>query len=245
MKSGTSVAVPLAVEHVSRTFGSGPSEVRAVTDVSFNVSAGETVAIVGPSGCGKTTLLSMAGCLLTPTSGRVVILGEDVNRLSHRRRAAFRLRHVGFVFQSYNLLPALNVRENVEIALNLAGMAGRAASDRADELLQLLELNRRARAPSGTLSGGEQQRLAIARALANRPDLILADEPTASLDSRAGHRVMELLHAAVERGHAKSMVVVTHDTRILDLADRVLPMEDGRLLSSPSLERSSPPMAQA
>lgn len=220
---------PLVLEHVSRAFGSGDARVQAVSDVSLAVDEKEIVAIIGPSGCGKTTLLSMAGGLLTPTSGRIAILGQDVGRMNQRQRAAFRLRHIGFVFQSYNLLPSLNVRQNVEIALNLAGTSGAAAGTRADELLALLELEHRARAPSGTLSGGEQQRLAIARALANRPDLILADEPTASLDSRAGHRVMELLRTAVEGGHARSMVVVTHDTRILYLAHRVLPMEDGKL----------------
>jgi putative ABC transport system ATP-binding protein len=220
---------PLVLEHVSRAFGSGTARVNAVSDVSLAVEEGEIVAIVGPSGCGKTTLLSMAGCLLTPTSGRVSILGEDVGAMKQAQRAAFRLRHIGFVFQAYHLLAALNVRQNVEIALNLAGMAGSAAFERAEELLALFELDHRARTAPGTLGGGEQQRLAIARALANRPDIILADEPTASLDSRAGHRVMELLRAAVEAGHARSMVVVTHDTRILGLAHRVLPMEDGQL----------------
>lgn len=224
---------PLVLEGVSRVFRSGDVEVRAVTAVDAVVGVGEIVAIVGPSGSGKTTLLSMAGCLLTPSGGTVKVLGEDIYRLNHRQRAAFRLRHIGFVFQAYNLLPSLDVRENVEIALNLAGVSGKAAHERAGKLLELLQIEHRARLRPGNLSGGEQQRLAIARALANRPEVILADEPTASLDSRAGHSVMELMRLAVEKGEASSLVVVTHDVRILDLAHRVLFMEDGRLSPVP------------
>jgi len=220
---------PLVLESVSKVFRSGASEVRAVSEVDAEVREGEIVAIVGPSGSGKTTLLSMAGGLLMPTFGRVLVLGEDLYRLGHRQRAAFRLRHIGFVFQAFNLLPSLDVRENVEIALNLAGVTRAAAHRRAGSLLELLQLQHRASLRPGNLSGGEQQRLAIARALANRPELILADEPTASLDSQAGHRVMELMRLAVEAGEASSLVVVTHDVRILDLAHRVLYVEDGRL----------------
>ncbi len=219
----------LAIRGLSKTFGEGAAAVQAVRDVSFSVRGGEIVAIVGPSGSGKTTLLSLAGCLLTPTTGSVAILGEEVTRLGQAKRAAFRLRHIGFVFQSFNLLPSLNARENIEIALNLAGTRGATARERADRLLELLDLGHRAELHPGDMSGGEQQRLAIGRALANRPELILADEPTASLDSRAGHRAMELMRQAVEAGEARSLVVVTHDVRILDLVHRVLLMEDGRV----------------
>lgn len=223
------VGIPLKVEGVSKTYGGGQAAVYAVRDASFSVNDGEIVAIVGPSGSGKTTLLSISGCLLTPTSGSVIVLGEDVTRLSQARRARFRLRHIGFVFQSFNLISALTVRENIEIALNLAGTSGKPAAERASRLLELLGLERRARFHPNDLSGGEQQRLAVARSLANRPDIILADEPTASLDSAAGHRVMELMRDAVSAGEARGLVVVTHDVRILDLADRVLLMEDGQL----------------
>jgi len=223
---------PLVLEDVVRTYGSGPTAVHAVRGVSLRVAEGEIVAIVGPSGCGKTTLLSMAGCLLRPTSGRVAILGRDVTGLSQSQLAQFRLRHIGFVFQAFNLLPALSARENVEIALNLAGVSGRQSRERASQLLELLELSPQSRRRPPDLSGGEQQRLAVARALADRPDIILADEPTASLDSRAGHQVMELMRTAVEAKEAKGLVVVTHDLRILDLAHRVLLMEDGRLRPS-------------
>lgn len=224
---------PLCVEGVSKSFGAGPSAVHAVRDATFAVRTGEIVAIVGPSGSGKSTLLSMLGCLLTPTSGRITILGQDVTRLSQGALSAFRLRHIGFVFQSFNLLAALSARENIEIALNLAGTAGRRARERSSDLLEMLEIGARGQMRPGNMSGGEQQRLAIGRALANRPDVILADEPTASLDSRAGRRMMELMRAAVDGGEAKSLVVVTHDTRILDLCQRVLEMEDGQLRERP------------
>jgi putative ABC transport system ATP-binding protein len=225
-------AAPLALEHVSKTYGAGDNVVYAVRDASFTVEPGEIVAVVGPSGSGKTTLLSIAGCLLRPTSGRVFVLGREVTSLGQLRLSRFRLRHIGFIFQAFNLLPALSARENVEVALNLGGTDGASAHRRADELLEMLELSARARQRPPDLSGGEQQRLAVARALANRPDIILADEPTANLDSRAGHRVMELMRSAVAAGEAKGLVVVTHDTRIVDLAHRVLLMEDGMLRSA-------------
>jgi putative ABC transport system ATP-binding protein len=220
---------PLILRDVSKVYGSGASIVRAVREANLTVREGEIVAIVGPSGSGKTTLLSVAGCLLRPTSGSVRVLGQEVSRLGELRLAGFRLRHVGFVFQSFNLLSSLSARENIEIALNLAGTSGRDAWQRAEDLLDLLDLSHRAGNSPRDLSAGEQQRLAVARALANRPDVILADEPTANLDSRAGHRVMELMRSAVEAGEAKALVVVTHDLRIIDLAHRVLPMEDGML----------------
>jgi putative ABC transport system ATP-binding protein len=217
------------MRNVSKVYGTGLHAVQAVRDATFEVQQGEIVAIVGPSGSGKTTLLSIAGCLLRPTSGQVFILGEEVSALGQLRLASFRLRHIGFIFQSFNLMPALSARENIEIALNLAGTEAAAAHRRTDQLLEMLELTHRGRQRPPDLSGGEQQRLAVARALANKPDIILADEPTANLDSRAGHRVMELMNSAVAAGEAKGLVVVTHDTRILDLSHRVLLMEDGEL----------------
>lgn len=222
-------AFPLVLRDIVKVYGSGPTAVHAVRGVSLEVQKGEIVAIVGPSGSGKTTLLSIAGCLLRPTSGSVYILGEEATRLGQARLAQFRLRHIGFVFQSFNLLPALTAQENVEIALNLAGVTGRTARERARHLLDLLGLTPRAHTRPPDLSAGEQQRLAVARALANAPDIILADEPTANLDSKAGRRVMELMRSAVEQGEAKGLVVVTHDARILDVAHRVLTMEDGVL----------------
>jgi putative ABC transport system ATP-binding protein len=231
---------PLVVEHVSKTYVVGDNVVQAVRDASFTVDPGEIIAIVGPSGSGKTTLLSIAGCLLRPTSGRVFVLGREVTSLGQLRLSRFRLRHIGFVFQAFNLLPALSARENIEVALNLGGTDGARAHRRADELLDMLELAPRARQRPPDLSGGEQQRLAVARALANRPDIILADEPTANLDSQAGHRVMELMRSAVAAGEAKGLVVVTHDTRIVDLAHRALLMEDGQLRRATTAEYHQP-----
>jgi putative ABC transport system ATP-binding protein len=220
---------PLVLERIVKTYKTRATEIEAVRSVDLEVRRGEIVAIVGPSGSGKTTLLSIAGCLLRPTAGRVVILGQDVTGLGQSRLSEFRLRHIGFVFQAFNLLPGLSAQENIEIALNLAGVSGGDAHERADGLLDMLGLTARARQRPPDLSAGEQQRLAVCRALANRPDVILADEPTANLDSAAGHRVMELMRSAVEAGEAQGLVVVTHDTRILDLAHRVLLMEDGLL----------------
>jgi putative ABC transport system ATP-binding protein len=220
---------PLALRNVTKTYGAGESAVHAVRKASFEVHSGEILAIIGPSGSGKTTLLSIAGCLLKPTSGQMFILGREVTGLGQLRLSEFRLRHIGFIFQSFNLLPSLSAQENVEIALNFAGVDGTRAHKRSDQLLEMLDLTSRARQRPPDLSGGEQQRLAVARALANRPDIILADEPTANLDSHAGHQVMQLMQAAVSAGEAKGLVVVTHDTRILDVADRVLLMEDGQL----------------
>ena len=231
---------PLVLEEIAKTYGSGVSAVHAVRGVSLTVREGEIVAIVGPSGSGKTTLLSIAGCLLRPTSGRVVILGQDVTALSEGRLPEFRRRHIGYVFQAFNLLPALSARENIEIALNVAGVAGERAYGRARDLLALLEMTRHAERRPSDLSAGEQQRLAVGRALANRPDIILADEPTANLDSGTGRRVMELLRSAVEMREAKSLVIVTHDTRILDVAHRVLELEDGALRAEGSLAGGRP-----
>jgi len=219
----------LELKGVSRTYGEGRSAVTAVRDVDLVVSTGEIVAVVGPSGSGKTTLLSIAGCLLRPSSGAISLMGTDVTGLSQSTLASFRRRHIGFVFQSFNLLSPLSARENIEIALNIAGVSGEPARERSTRLLDLLELSHLADRRPGGMSGGEQQRLAVARALANRPDIILADEPTASLDSRVGHKVMELMRAAIGAGESRGLVVVTHDTRILDIAHRVLLMEDGQL----------------
>jgi putative ABC transport system ATP-binding protein len=232
MGAGTTAgagAVPLRLVDVTRVYGVPPRGVTALDHVDLEVRAGEVVVVVGPSGSGKTTLLSVAGCILRPTEGRVEVMGTAVERLGERQLPAIRARHLGFVFQSFNLLAPLTVFENVLIAMNLAGHRGHAARARVTELLAALDLSDRAGWRPRDLSGGEQQRVAIARALANRPDLILADEPTASLDGATGARVMQRLAGAVRDGQARALVVVTHDQRILDAADRVLTMEDGRL----------------
>ena len=219
--------IVLEARGLTKVFGSGEAAVRAVDGVDLEVRRGEIVLIMGPSGSGKTTLLTMIGGLLRPTSGSVRINGLEITALEESKLPMVRRSYVGFVFQTFNLLEALNARENVEVALNLAGVKGRKARDRAQQLLTDLEMDRRLSFRPRALSGGEKQRVSIARALANDPMLILADEPTANLDSKHGHEVVVLLRdIAKEQG--RTVVIVSHDHRIREMADRVLWLEDGR-----------------
>jgi putative ABC transport system ATP-binding protein len=219
----------IALRGVSKSYRQGRHAcVEAVAGVSLTVRAGEFVLIMGPSGSGKTTLLSMMGCIASPNSGHIAIDGVTVSELDQAALPRFRLHHIGFVFQSFRLLDALSVTENVEVPLNLAGVRRPESRRRAHELLHGLGLSSRTSFAPRALSGGERQRVAIARALANDPPVLLADEPTGNLDSAAGDLVIRLLHEqAVERG--KAVVVVSHDTRIRQYADWVIPMEDGRM----------------
>jgi putative ABC transport system ATP-binding protein len=219
----------LDMQNASKVYGSGHTAVHAVNAVDLVIQPGEIVLIMGPSGSGKTSLLSMAGLLLTPTSGNIFIQGQKINGKSQRQLADIRLQTVGFVFQAYNLLGALSARENVEVVMNLAGISGRAASERASGLLNKLGLGHRVDHLPADLSGGEKQRVAIARALANDPPLILADEPTGNLDSKTGYEVMELLCHGLGREEGRAIVIVSHDHRLKQIADRVLWLEDGRL----------------
>ncbi len=219
----------LELQDVSKTYGSGHTAVQANKHIDLRVAAGETVLIMGPSGSGKTTLLSIAGLLLSPTEGSVYVLGRETTRLSHAHRAHARLNSLGFVFQSYNLMESLTAEENVELVMNLAGVRGPRAVERARGLLESLGMGGRAHHTPADLSGGEKQRVAIARALANDPPLILADEPTGNLDSKTGQEVMDLLCGGLERNRGRAMVIVTHDHRLREHADRVLWLEDGQL----------------
>lgn len=218
----------LRLTNLTKVFGEGPTLVRAVDDVSLDVNEGELLLIMGPSGSGKTTLLTMIGGLLRPTSGSVRIDGREITNLSERALAHVRRDIVGFIFQSFNLWESLSALENVELVLNIAGKSGEAARDRAEQLLADRGLANRAHFRSRDLSGGEKQRLSIARALANEPRLILGDEPTANLDSRHGRDVMRVLRDTAKSG-GRAVVVVSHDQRIREVADRVLWLEDGRL----------------
>jgi putative ABC transport system ATP-binding protein len=227
----------LHVEDLTKVFGAGRTEVRAVDGVSFDVGAGEVTVVMGPSGSGKTTLLTMIGGLLRPTSGRIVVDGLELGSLPARELPRVRRESVGFVFQTFNLLESLSAVENVEVALNVAGVKGPEAHERARGLLLAAGLETRLDFRARDLSGGEKQRVSIARALANCPALLLADEPTANLDSRHGAEVMKILRDLVtEEGRAA--VVVSHDTRLEGVADRVLWLEDGRLRAEPE-ERSA------
>ena len=224
---GSENEVTLDVRGLTKTFGSGRAIVHAVDGIDLSVRRGELVLIMGPSGSGKTTLLTLIGGLLRPTSGTVHVNGREITALKERHLTKFRRHYLGFVFQSFNLLESLNARENVEVALNFAGVGGRKARRHATALLTDLGMADRLRAKPQTLSGGERQRVSIARAIANDPQLILADEPTANLDSRHGHEVVELLHDIAKAQH-RTIVIVSHDHRIRDVADRVLWLQDGR-----------------
>ena len=220
----------LRLEDVSKTYDDGQS-VPAVVDVSLELFPGELVLVMGPSGAGKTTLLQVAGALLRPTSGKVWVAGTEVAGLAEKRLPGLRLTKIGFVFQGFELLANLNALENVRLVLEAAGVARSTADDRARGLLSDLGLGERLSAHPSMLSGGEKQRVAVARALVNQPRLILADEPTGNLDSKTGAAVMgHLVTAARERG--TGVLCVTHDHRIVGLADRVITIEDGRLLAS-------------
>ena len=216
----------LDVRNATKRFGEGDAAVTAVRGVSLGVEPGEIVLIMGPSGSGKTTLLSMMGALLKPTAGSIHLDGTEISALPESRLPDIRLRQFGFVFQDFNLLSALTALENVAIVAELAGLDGAMAREKANSLLTELGLEARLDFLPEKLSGGEKQRVAIARALIKDPTLILADEPTANLDSKIGHEIMRLLRRiAKEKG--RSVVIVSHDQRIRDIADRVLWLEDG------------------
>jgi putative ABC transport system ATP-binding protein len=222
----------IVAENLTKIYGSGNTEVVAMKNVSLRVARGEVIALLGPSGAGKSTLLTAIGLINPPTSGRIRIGGELVMEADQPKvdLRTFRRRHLGFVFQKANLIPFLNAVENVQVALEINDAAPRVARQRALELLDYLGVADRALNLPEALSGGQQQRVAVARALANEPNLILADEPTAALDSHRGRQVMELFRqVAHERGAA--VLVVTHDHRSLDVFDRHLDMEDGCLKS--------------
>ena len=220
------IKVTLDVRDVSKRFGDGETAVLAVRGVSLAVEPSEVVLIMGPSGSGKTTLLSMMGALLRPTEGSIHLDGTAISELSEGRLPDIRLRQFGFIFQDFNLLSALSALENVTLVAELAGLKRRAARDKATALLTELGLGERLDFLPEKLSGGEKQRVAIARALINDPALILADEPTANLDSKIGHEIMRLLRR-IAKEQGRSVVIVSHDERIRDIADRVLWLEDG------------------
>ena len=219
----------LHLDGVTKIYRTGDFSVTALDDCNFHVRGGEIVAVMGPSGSGKTTLLTVAGALLKPTQGTVHICGIDVTDMNESHLAAIRRQKVGFVYQSFNLLEALTAIENVRVVIQNGSKNGRAqAKDRALEMLDMFGLSHRINSLPKRMSDGEKQRVAIARALAKDPDLLLADEPTANLDAKRGHEVMQLLRQKALELH-KAVVVVSHDDRIRQFAHRVVWLEDGRL----------------
>jgi len=221
----------LKVSRLKHIFGSGDLAVTALEGIDFSVEAGELMALLGPSGSGKSTLLLCISLILAPTAGTIEIAGRTVFADGWAEKNVRRLRRekIGFIFQGHNLIPFLTARDNIVLALELGGIRGRQARRRADDLLEYLEITHRADALPGNLSGGEQQRVAIGRALANEPPLILADEPTASLDTERGARVMDLLKR-IARERRSAVITVTHDERMIAGFDTVRRLRDGRLL---------------
>ncbi|MEU3663776.1 ABC transporter ATP-binding protein [Streptomyces sp. NPDC032940] len=217
------------VEDVHKSYGHGTAAVHALRGVSFEVPRGELVALKGRSGSGKTTLLNIVGGLDTPDAGRVAVDGRDLAELDEDGLLALRRDRVGFVFQSFGLIPILTAAENVGVPMRLRRAASREREERVELLLSLVGLADHAAQRPGEMSGGQQQRVAIARALANSPALLIADEPTGQLDAETGHAVMELLRAVVHSEQVTALVA-THDATLLDLADRVLELRDGEIV---------------
>jgi len=218
----------VSIKSVSKTYGSGHTTVTAVDNVSLEVAPGDIVLIMGPSGSGKTTLLSMIGTLMRPTQGQILVGGQELSSMGQNQLADLRLHEFGFVFQTFNLLSALNAEENVMLPLLTAGVSRHDARQKARASLEKLRLAERLHNLPKDLSGGEKQRVAVARALANEPKLILADEPTANLDSKTGHEVMLLLCEIACREN-RGVIIVSHDPRLKEAAKRVITIEDGKL----------------
>ena len=214
---------------VTKSYGAGDAEVKALRGVDLEIRRGELLMLVGPSGCGKTTLISVIATILDQDSGRCEILGHDVQHLSQSARARFRGVSIGFVFQLFNLLPALTAVENVAIPLLINGISRNRAEARAREVLEAVGLGIRFSARPAQLSGGQQQRVAIARALVHDPKLIVCDEPTSNLDHETGRSIMESLRG-VAKSPDRALIVVTHDTRIFEFADRIARMDDGKII---------------
>lgn len=237
---GGSRPVAVRCRGVAKTFGTGSAVVPALRGVDLDVYRGELLMLVGPSGSGKTTLVSIIGAMLDQDAGDCEVLNRNPRLMSETEKVRFRGRFIGFVFQAFNLLPALTALENVSIPLLLNGQTRRRATEQAAALLDEVELGARRDAKPGELSGGQQQRVAIARALVHAPELIVCDEPTSNLDHETGHDMVRLLRG-LARGPGRSVVVVTHDTRILDFADRVAHMDDGRIIDArPGEGRGTP-----
>ncbi|MFO0889758.1 MAG: ABC transporter ATP-binding protein [Isosphaeraceae bacterium] len=217
------------IRKLTKHFGSGDQRVQALAGIDLDIHAGEMTLIVGPSGCGKTTLLSVIAGILDADEGMVRIFGDDITRMSDRVKTRFRAKNIGFVFQQYNLLPALTAAENAAIPLVIAGWSKAPAVRKASEVLAAIGMGKKVGSLPSQLSGGQMQRVAIARALAHDPQLLVCDEPTAALDHETGQTVMELLKGSAVRPD-RAVVIVTHDNRVFHYGDRIAHMDDGRVI---------------
>ncbi|RKX78333.1 MAG: lipoprotein-releasing system ATP-binding protein LolD [Spirochaetes bacterium] len=220
----------ISVKNLQKTYIAGDSEVKALRGVSMDIEKGEFISIAGPSGSGKTTLLNLIGCIDTADSGEITINGSSVLKLKRDEQAAFRRDYLGFVFQSYNLIPVLSALENVAFSLNLMGVDDREAKERSMAILREVGLEGMENRRPGKLSGGQQQRVAIARAIVKNPEILLADEPTANLDSHTGKEILELMKTLNEK-HKSTFVFATHDPMVMDFAGRLVQLHDGEIQS--------------
>ena len=220
----------IETSNLIKIYQQGDIEVKALNDVSINFQQGEFTAIVGPSGSGKTTFLNSIGGLDTPTSGKVVINNTDITNLKSNELIDFRLRNIGFVFQAYNLIPVLTAKENVEFIMLMQGDSASDRKSRAEELLNAVGLSNQINRRPGQLSGGQQQRVAVARALASKPKFVLADEPTANLDSTSTSNLLDIMHR-LNKEENMTFIFSTHDQRVIDRAKRIITLEDGKILS--------------
>jgi putative ABC transport system ATP-binding protein len=228
-KSESTRELAVRCRGLTKTYGAGDASVTALRGLDIDIRRGELLMIVGPSGCGKTTLISIIAAILDQDSGRCEVVGRDLQRMDHRERARFRGSSIGFVFQVFNLLPALTAIENVAVPLLISGVSWKQAEFRARAVLQLVGLGSRLNALPAKLSGGQQQRVAIARALVHDPKLIVCDEPTSSLDHETGHAMMATIRE-IAKSPGRTVIVVTHDARIFEFADRIARMDDGRIV---------------
>lgn len=230
----------LRLENVSKAFGDGDSSVTVLKDISFSVNRGEFVAIVGPSGSGKSTLLSIVGALLTPSKGKVMLGDKEITNLKSSKLNSVRLNKIGFIFQSSNLIPYLTIKDQLMLIADINKGNKEENLKKVNELSKDLGISHRLTHLPKSLSGGEKQRVAIGRAFMNNPDIILADEPTASLDSERGRKVVEMISSEV-KSRNKSAIMVTHDERVLDLCDRILHIEDGRIRKGTKTQNENHP----
>ena len=221
--------VVIEAKHLTKTYNPDTIPVHAVNDINLDINQGEFTAIVGPSGCGKTSLLNLLGGLDDATAGTVKVGGTTLNGLSEKQLTDFRLKHIGFVFQSYNLIPVLSARENIEFIMLLQKVDAKKRKERVDELLMKMNISEQGDRRPSQLSGGQQQRVAVARALASRPGFILADEPTANLDSHATNALLDIM-ARMNEEEGATFVFSTHDQRVIDKATRIITLQDGKVV---------------